>query len=95
MKKPILWLVLADMQNPGVPAVLPAIHWMAECAGARAECYLEAERGGALFATYGSTVLGGMHHQHSTICARFSMFVPSCMEIPAFSSPRCNGSAFQ
>ena len=63
MKKPLLWLFIADMKNPGVPAVLPTVTWLARAAAARAECYLEVERGGELFATYGSTVIGGMHHQ--------------------------------
>jgi hypothetical protein len=63
MSKPVLWLLLADLKNTSVPAVLPSVAWLAEEAGARLECYLEVERGGELFATYGSTVIGGMHHQ--------------------------------
>ena len=62
MTKPILWLVLSEMENAEIPAVLPTIAWMSERAGALVECYLEAPRDGELFGRYGSTVLGGAHH---------------------------------
>ena len=62
MNKPILWLVLSEMDNRDIPAVLPTVAWLGERAGARVESYLEAERDGELFARNGSTVLGGAHH---------------------------------
>ena len=62
MQKPILWLVLSEMENPAAPAVIPTVAWMAKRGGALVECYLEAERDGQLFAEHGSTVLGGAHH---------------------------------
>ena len=62
MSKPVLWLVLSEMDNPDIPAVLPTVAWLGDRAGALVECYLEAARDGQLFARHGSTVLGGAHH---------------------------------
>jgi hypothetical protein len=63
LSKKTLWLLLADMNHPEVPLVVPTIAWIAKEAGVEFECYLETERNGVLFARTGSTVLGGSHHQ--------------------------------
>lgn len=63
MSKPVLWLFIAALDDPRVPAVVPTLAWLAEARGARLEQYLEAPRDGRLFARTGSTVLGGHHHQ--------------------------------
>ncbi len=60
--RPTLWLFLANLADPLVPAVLPTVAWMAEEAGALFECYLESARSGELFAPTGSLVVSGGHH---------------------------------
>lgn len=60
--KPVVWLLLARLDDPQVPLVLPTMAWMAADAGALCECYLESERSGELFAPSGSLVCSGQHH---------------------------------
>lgn len=72
--KPILWLLMADLENREAPAVIPTLAWLAEQNGALFEIYLESHRDGRLFARNGSTVLGGMHHQQfNYLCAAFDV----------------------
>lgn len=61
--KPVVWLLLARLDDPQVPLVLPTMAWMAADAGVLCECYLEASRSGELFAPSGSLVCSGQHHQ--------------------------------
>jgi len=63
MKKKCLWLLVADHTHPENHLIMPTLAWMAKVAGAAFECYLEAERNGKLFASTGSTVVGGHHFQ--------------------------------
>jgi len=61
--RPVVWLLLARLDDPLVPAVLPCAAWMAAEAGALIECYLESPRSGGLFAPSGALVVSGQHHQ--------------------------------
>lgn len=63
MNKKVLWLLLSNLNCKEIHLIMPSLAWMAKEAGAEFECYLEAPREGVLFATTGSTVLGGHHHQ--------------------------------
>lgn len=63
MPRPVVWLLLAHLDDPLVPAVLPTVAWMAADAGALVECYLSSRRSGELFAPTGSLVASGGHHQ--------------------------------
>lgn len=63
MSRPQVWMLLAHLDDPLVPLVLPTVAWMAADAGALIECYLESRRSGELFAPTGSMVVSGQHHQ--------------------------------
>lgn len=63
MSRPVVWMLLAHLDDPLVPAVLPTAAWMAADAGALIECYLSSRRSGELFAPTGSLVASGGHHQ--------------------------------
>ncbi len=58
-----MWMLLARADNADLPFILPSVAWIADTRGVIFECYLECERNGSLFASSGSTVIGGSHHQ--------------------------------
>lgn len=67
----VIWMLTAPLDYPGLSLVAPAVAWMAEEAGASFECYFECARDGQLFASTGSTVIGGHHHQQfNWLCAQ-------------------------
>lgn len=76
MKKPILWLLTAQLNHPELAYAAPTLAWMAGDCGALFETYFESERTGQLFAENGSTILGGHHHQQfNYLCARFEVHI--------------------
>lgn len=83
-QKPVLWLLVAPLCHPDVSFAAATFSWSAEQMGAKAECYLECERQGYLFAQTGSTVLGGHHYQqfnylHVLYEVKLILFGGSCI----------------
>ena len=60
---PLVWLLIARLDDAELPAVIPTLAWMAEGCGALLDCYAESPRSGGLFAPTGSLVVSGHHHQ--------------------------------
>lgn len=87
MNKNPLWLLLAPLDSPSLPYLIPTLSWMARDLGIPLETYFESRRDGMLFAEAGSTVLGGQHHQQfNYLCARFDVQVIKLGDSQVFSS---------